>query len=224
MVKMVDAIIYPPYLHAHDEMHFEVSYPVSHFKYFQTMSLYGEDKNAKRLTADSTSLADLKAELHRKKGEAASNKVKGNFRAEKINEGEKKNNIWSKKNTGLIMRMQRDMEKRKEEERSFERAKFMLEKKQRLYESMKAGKGNSSVADNFLVDFSGGGGREEEEEDLDGSFSYPASRPDEEWVEYTDALGRTRQCMKKDLKTLQRQDREMVRDEDQVGFNTEIYS
>ena len=89
---------------------------------------------------------------------------------------------------------------------------------------MKAGKGNSSVADNFLVDFSGGGGREEEEEDLDGSFSYPASRPDEEWVEYTDALGRTRQCMKKDLKTLQRQDREMVRDEDQVSFNTEIYS
>ena len=109
------------------------------------MSLYGEDKNAKRLTADSTSLADLKAELHRKKGEAASNKVKGNFRAEKINEGEKKNNIWSKKNTGLIMRMQRDMEKRKEEERSFERAKFMLEKKQRLYESMKASAPKSCI-------------------------------------------------------------------------------
>ena len=92
-----------------------------------------------------------------------------------------------------------------------------------LFEAlMKAGKGNSSVADNFLVDFSGGGGREEEEEDLDGSFSYPASRPDEEWVEYTDALGRTRQCMKKDLKTLQRQDREMVRDEDQVGLYTGV--
>ena len=128
-------------------MQFEASCVVSHFNYFQTMSLYGEDKNAKRLTADSTSLADLKAELHRKKGEAASNKVKGNFRAEKINEGEKKNNIWSKKNTGLIMRMQRDMEKRKEEERSFERAKFMLEKKQRLYESMKASAANRLIGE-----------------------------------------------------------------------------
>ena len=178
------------------------------------MSLYGEDKNAKRLTADSTSLADLKAELHRKKGEAHNNKVKGNFRPEKHNETEKKTNIWSKKNTGLIVRMQRDMEKRKEEERSFERAKFMLEKKQKLYESMKKGKGNSTIADNFLVDFSG---RDEEEEDLSGDFSYPASRPDEEWVEYTDALGRTRQCMKKDLKSLQRQDRDMVREEEEQG-------
>ena len=172
------------------------------------MSLYGEDKNAKRLTADSTSLADLKAELHRKKGEAHNNKVKGNFRPERNNETEKKTNIWSKKNTGLIVRMQRDMEKRKEEERSFERAKFMLEKKQKLYESMKKGKGNSVIGENFLVDFSG---RDEEEEDLSGDFSSPASRPDEEWVEYTDALGRTRQCMKKDLKSLQRQDRDMVR-------------
>ena len=176
------------------------------------MSLYGEDKNAKRLTADSTSLADLKAELHRKKGEAHNNKVKGNFRPEKLNDAEKKANIWSKKNTGLIIRAQRDMEKRKEEERSFERAKFMLEKKQKLYESMKKGKGNSAIADNFLVDFSG---REEEEEDLSGDFNYPASQPDEEWVEYTDALGRTRQCMKKDLKGLKRQDRDMVREEEE---------
>merc|ERR1719215_2577386 len=106
------------------------------------MSLYGEDKNAKRLTADSTSLADLKAELHRKKGEAHNNKVKGNFRPERSAESEKKANIWSKKNTGLIVRMQRDMEKR-----SFERAKFMLEKKQKLYESMKKGKGNSAIAE-----------------------------------------------------------------------------
>ena len=175
------------------------------------MSLYGEDKNAKRLTADSTSLADLKAELHRKRGEAQNNKVKGNFRPEKASNDEKKTNIWSKKNTGLIIRMQRDMEKRKEEERSFERAKFMLEKKQKLYESMKKGKGNSLIADNFLVDFSG---RDEEEEDL-GDFNYPARKPDEEWVEYTDALGRTRQCMKKDLKHLKRQDKDMVRGEEE---------
>ena len=42
----------------------------------------------------------------------------------------------------------------------------MLEKKQKLYESMKKGKGNSLIADNFLVDFSGGYEEEEDEDDL----------------------------------------------------------
>ena len=178
------------------------------------MSICSESKDTKRLQADSTSLADLKAELHRKKGEAQTNKVKGNFRPEKANDGEKKNNIWSKKNTGLIMRMQRDLEKRKEEERSYERAKYMLEKKTRLYESMKKGKGNSSIADNFLVNFNGGIEDDEDEDDL-GNMDYPARQAGEEWVEYTDALGRTRKCMKKDLAALQRQDRDMVREEEE---------
>ena len=179
------------------------------------MSICSESKDTKRLQADSTSLADLKAELHRKKGEAQTNKVKGNFRPEKANDGEKKNNIWSKKNTGLIMRMQRDLEKRKEEERSYERAKYMLEKKTRLYESMKKGKGNSSIADNFLVNFNGGIEDDEDDEDDLLNIDYPARRAGEEWVEYTDALGRTRQCMKKDLAALQRQDKDMVREEEE---------
>ena len=40
----------------------------------------------------------------------------------------------------------------------------MLEKKQKLYESMKKGKGNSLIADNFLVDFSGGNEEDDEDE------------------------------------------------------------
>ena len=180
------------------------------------MSICSESGSTKRLQADSTSLADLKAELHRKKGEAQNNKVKGNFRPEKASDAEKKTNIWSKKNTGLIIRMQRDMEKRKEEERSYERAKYMLEKKTRLYESMKKGKGNSSIADNFLVNFNGGI-EDDEEEDLADlvNMDYPARVSGEEWVEYTDALGRTRNCMKKDLPALQRQDKDMVRQEEE---------
>merc|ERR1719273_1236491 len=110
--------------------------------------------------------------------------------------------------------MQRDLEARKEEERSYERAKYMLEKKTRLYESMKKGKGNSSIADNFLVNFNGGIEDDEDEDDL-GNMDYPARQAGEEWVEYTDALGRTRQCMKKDLAALQRQDRDMVREEEE---------
>ena len=51
--------------------------------------------------------------MHRKRGEAQNNRLKGKFRPEKVNNegGEKKTNIWSKKNTGLIIRMQKDMEK-----------------------------------------------------------------------------------------------------------------
>ena len=179
------------------------------------MSICSESRDTKRLQADSTSLADLKAELHRKKGEAQNNKVKGNFRPEKASDGEKKTNIWSKKNTGLIIRMQRDMEKRKEEERSYERAKYMLEKKTRLYESMKQGKGNSSIADNFLVNFNGGI-EDDDDEDFDElvKMDYPARGSGEEWVEYTDKLGRTRKCMKKDLAKLQRQDEDMLRQEE----------
>ena len=38
---------------------------------------------------------------------------------------------------------------------------------------------------------------------------------DDEWVDYVDALGRTRKCMKRDLPGLKRQDKDMVREEDE---------
>ena len=105
------------------------------------------------LQVDATSLADLKAELHRKKGEATKNRQQGNYRPEKVRET--KTNIWSKENTGLIARMQKDLQKKKEDEFAEERAKLQLEKKARLYDSLKKGKGRSSesVTENFLVNF-----------------------------------------------------------------------
>jgi len=175
------------------------------------MSLYGETKDAKRLQVDATSLADLKAELFRKKGEAVKNKQKGNYRPEKVHDkGGKKTNIWSKENTGLAARIQKDMEKKKEEERTQERVRMMLERKSRLYDSLKKGKGNSEVAENFLVNF---GGANNDSDSEDDARDYPALSEGDQWVEYVDALGRTRKCMKKDLPDLQRQDKEMVRED-----------
>ena len=175
------------------------------------MSLYGETTEAKRLQVDATSLADLKAELFRKKGEAVKNKLQGNYRPEKAqNKGDKKTNIWSKENTGVIARNMRDMEKRKEEERSMERVRYMLQKKEGLYNSLKKGKGNSVIADNFLVNFAG---RNDSDSDDDTTRDYPATRDGDQWVEYVDALGRTRTCMKKDLPNLKKQDKEMVRED-----------
>ena len=45
-----------------------------------SQSLYGEKKDVIYLTADATSLADLKAEMVRKKAEAIQNRQKGNYR------------------------------------------------------------------------------------------------------------------------------------------------
>eukprot|EP00092_Neocalanus_flemingeri_P004406 GFUD01004739.1.p1 GENE.GFUD01004739.1~~GFUD01004739.1.p1 ORF type:complete len:661 (+),score=257.13 GFUD01004739.1:92-2074(+) len=178
------------------------------------MSMYGETKDAKRLQVDATSLADLKAEVYRKKGEAVKNRQKGNYRPEKAQvKGGKKNNIWSKENTGLLARIQKDMETKKEEERTQERVRLMLEKKTRLYNSLKKGKGNSEVAQNFLVNF---GGRDDSDSDGCGDAKdYIAVNKGDEWVEYVDALGRTRSCMKKDLPSLKRQDKEMVREDEE---------
>ena len=160
---------------------------------------------------DATSLADLKAELHRKKGEATKNRQQGNYRPEKVRET--KTNIWSKENTGLIARMQKDLQKKKEDEFAEERAKLQLEKKARLYDSLKKGKGRSSesVTENFLVNFSAN-----PDDDSDEEFTvdreYPAGSKDEEWVEYVDALGRTRKCMRKDLPKQQREVKDLVRE------------
>jgi len=174
-----------------------------------TMSLCGEVAEAKRLQADHSSIADLIAETHRKKGEALKNKLQGNYRPEK--QKEKKNNIWSKENTGLMARMQKDIEKRKQDERDNERVRLQLERKSRLYDSLQKGKGKSRHAENFLVQF---GGVDDSDSDEDQGKDYPPKSAGEEWVEYTDALGRTRTCMKKDLPSLKEQDKHLKRDED----------
>jgi len=176
------------------------------------MSICGSSTTStKRLQVDATSLADLKAELHRKKGEATKNRQQGNYRPEKVRET--KTNIWSKENTGLIARMQKDLQKKKEDEFAEERAKLQLEKKARLYDSLKKGKGRSSesVTENFLVNFSANPD-DDSDEDFIEDREYPADSKDEEWVEYVDALGRTRKCMRKDLPKQQRQVKDLVRE------------
>ena len=186
--------------------------------------LYGEKKDVIYLQADATSLADLKAEMVRKKAEATQNRQKGNYRPEKNDDKKKKANIWSKENSGLLARMQRDMEVKAEEERTWQKSKSIMERKSKIYNSLKEGKGRSEISSRFLVDFegrrrdsssssdsdsdSGGGRRRKRDSD------YPAKDEEEEWVEYTDSLGRTRTCMRKDLKRLQNKEKDLSRKKD----------
>ena len=74
----------------------------------------------------------------RKKNEAIQNRQKGNFRPESSQQQEKrKTNIWSKENTGLLARMQRDMEQSAEDERTWAKSKAIMERKTRIYNSLK---------------------------------------------------------------------------------------
>jgi len=185
--------------------------------------LYGEKKEVIYLQADATSLADLKAETVRKKTEAVQNRQKGNYRPEKNNEKKKKANIWSKENSGLIARMQRDMEVKAEEERTWQKSKSIMERKSKIYDSLKESKGRSEVSSRFLVEFDR---RSDSDSDSDDGRrrrdkDYPAKDDREQWVEYTDSLGRTRTCMKKDLKRLQGKNDDLSKRDDSDSSSSE---
>ena len=71
--------------------------------------------------------------------------------------------------------------------------------------------GGSEIAEYFLVNF---GGRDDSDDDIDVR-DYPAASEGDQWVEYADALGRSRSCVKKDLPSLKEQDKEIVREDDE---------
>ena len=143
---------------------------------------------SKQLNSDSTSLVDLKAEVSRKRNEAFHNKAHGRHKANVSTEQTKKTNIWSKSNIGVI---KRSMEAAEQERKERIKVQASLEQKAAIYDKLKQGQyvDKDSV---FLVDF---------EDDREVN-------EDEEWVEYVDALGRTRTCMKSELTEMKSRDLE----------------
>ncbi|CAI9718251.1 Hypothetical predicted protein [Octopus vulgaris] len=173
---------------------------------------------SKMSNVSSAGLIELKAELFRKQEEfkkeklkfASTNCIKGKTTA-------KKTTIWSKKNCGVAERAKRDYVAKKEEEDSLEKSRKALELKSQLYEKIA---NNQNIPDEdgsqiFLVDFQKKAidkissekhkiSSEETEQEFDSS----TDDPEEQWIEYTDSLGRTRTCLKKDLKFMQERDKE----------------
>lgn len=89
------------------------------------------------------------------------------------------------------------------------RSKKMLEAKAKYYDKMTKAGGSLNSDENCLVMFNqkhqaARYDESSEEEDIDES-AYPS----EDWVEYTDCLGRTRKCLKKDLESFQQRDEEL---------------
>lgn len=130
----------------------------------------------------------------------------------------------NQQNKGVGQRSQRDRLATAEEEKNLEKSKVTLEAKARLYEKMQQGallldnndeedgEGSGSAVSKLfsqsLVNFQQKAIDEVKEkrrklEETSLPESYVAEEPDnfeeEDWTEFTDALGRTRRCLKTDL-------------------------
>ncbi|GLD64400.1 coiled-coil domain-containing protein 174 [Lates japonicus] len=183
------------------------------------------DKKKKPFDVTASSLVDLKAELYRKQEQ---------FKQEKLGQENagagfkpkskvKKPSVWNKQNAGVSARAEKDAEQLAEEQRSLDTSKRKLEEKARLYEQMTKGDFPDEETEGlFLVDFTQKiidkkratlaqrDAEREEDEDGDSSTPIPAPQnPDEEWVDYVDALGRSRRCMKKDLPEFKKMDQDL---------------
>ncbi|KAK5872348.1 hypothetical protein PBY51_013061 [Eleginops maclovinus] len=171
------------------------------------------DKKKKPFDVTASSLVDLKAELYRKQEQFKQDKLghentgAGVTSRSKI----KKPNVWTKQNTGVSARAEKDAEQLAEEQSSLDTSKRKLEEKAKLYDQMTKGDFPDEETEGlFLVDFTQKiidkkretlAQKTEREDEERGNLSAvpPPQNPDEEWVDYVDALGRSRRCMKKDL-------------------------
>ena len=158
------------------------------------------------LATDSSSLVDLKAEVFRKQQEASFNKIHGGALKLKTREGgkSKKDKIWSKQNAGLTTREKRDLDI---EEARQKRVSSALEDKAKLYDKLSSGEIDNDGR--YLVNFQKSDHACSSDED---NFDYNIDKPmndGEKWVEYKDALGRTRMAMRKDLPELISRDKKL---------------
>ena len=159
------------------------------------------------LATDSSSLVDLKAEVFRKQQEAAFNKVhSGALRLKTREKVKNKDKIWSKQNAGLTTREKKDLEIKDERQK---RVASALEDKARLYDKLSSGEAEHDGR--YLVNFNKTN-KLQNSSDEEDEFKYNLDEPmneGEKWIEYKDALGRTRMAMKKDLPELISRDKQL---------------
>ncbi|KAM8757482.1 coiled-coil domain-containing protein 174 isoform 2-T2 [Acanthopagrus schlegelii] len=182
------------------------------------------EKKKKPFDVTASSLVDLKAELYRKQEQFKQDKLgrenSGAGFTSKSHQKVKKPNVWSKQNAGVSARAEKDAEQLAEEQNTLDTAKRRLEEKAKLYEQMTKGDFPDEETEGlFLVDFTqkiidkkretlAHKDRDDEERDSSSPIP-PPQNPDEEWVDYVDALGRSRKCMKKDLPDFKKMDQDL---------------
>ncbi|XP_041463580.1 coiled-coil domain-containing protein 174-like [Lytechinus variegatus] len=178
-----------------------------------------------KINVNASSLVGLKAELFKKQEQLKRDRLQPGSSASssKNRHGEsKKPSIWNKKNAGVKQRAEKDLEQLANERDELDNARNKLEAKAKFYEKMtKDGFIPENDSDErFLVDFERKAldQREEfkrrveeleREEETNEKEIPPPANPDEEWVDYTDTLGRSRRCMRKDLPNLVSMDKRL---------------
>ncbi|XP_073207392.1 coiled-coil domain-containing protein 174 isoform X2 [Lepidochelys kempii] len=203
---------------------------VASFFLFKSLLLFSTSE--KQSVYFITCLVDLKAELFRKQEEFKKEKLlKDAGVSVKPQTTNKKPSIWTKQNTGVSSRAEKDVEQKIEEDQTLEKARQKLEEKAKLYEKMTKGDfPDEETEDLYLVDFAqkiidkrreikdlceseAARKTSEQEEDEEKTLPEieipPPKDPSEEWVDYVDSLGRSRRCMKKDLPNLLKMDKEL---------------
>ncbi|XP_071852261.1 coiled-coil domain-containing protein 174-like [Apostichopus japonicus] len=184
----------------------------------------------RKIAVNSSSLVGLKAELLRKQEEFKKEKLGRASSSIKPSLSSKPGSIWSKKKKQAKGHVKKDVEELQKERDELDKSRSMLEAKAKLYEQMTSGNSIPDEETNglFLVDFekkqldkvmkSDSWGNkighqvcsDEEEDILTPESEIPApENPEEEWVDYTDTLGRSRRCMKKDLPRLIKLDKDL---------------
>lgn len=188
----------------------------------------------------SSSLIDLKAELLRKQQELKTSKSgkSGLVKSAKKSDLLKARSKEHGKNLGVDTRSQKDRLQAAEEEKNLEKSKSVLEAKAKLYEKMQAGallfdnddEGGENEASKLfsqsLVNFQQKAideirerkdhleNKRKFEDDVQRRSEEPEYSVDEdEWTEFTDALGRTRKCLKTDLPSFIESDDKLTRPE-----------
>ncbi|KAK3926114.1 Coiled-coil domain-containing protein 174 [Frankliniella fusca] len=172
-----------------------------------------------KLDISQSSLLSLKAELARKHEEATKAKAQAQGSYIKPLAKPSKNSIFSRPHPSNHLSNKKELSA--EEESKLKESRSALEEKAKLYDTLSQ-KSSSEGNSEYLVNFSGKSldsfhsrqsEREEEEErrrkekeeeeeearraDSD-EYDIP-SDPEDDWVDFTDSLGRTRRCLRRDL-------------------------
>ncbi|CAH0552558.1 unnamed protein product [Brassicogethes aeneus] len=164
-----------------------------------------------------SSLVSLKAEILRKQQELSKVKAANDIKILNI----KKNTPIEFKNKGVEERSKKDLTE--QEENQLKKSRSILEAKSKLYDqlskkSSELNEDEKKLRSQLLVRFDSKNSHlppeesdnedkypESEEESFNESYDDPKDAS-EEWVEYVDCLGRTRTCLRKDLKHIKKDD------------------
>lgn len=161
-------------------------------------------------------LLSLKAELLRKQTEV--NQAKSRQAAqpfvpksfERVNNVKDKPNVESKSGP-------RTNRVELEDSEQLERSRKILEAKSKFYDRMAASGGAVNTDDNCLVMFNAKKqatrveSSSSEESDSENEKGAP-ELGEEDWVEYTDSLGRTRKCLRTDLEFFKKRDETLAKE------------